>query len=235
MSLDPDLASAIGRLDLPHPVTLIVDVDEVVVAFLRPLMQWLEEQGFRFDLNSYGLSGNIKYSGTERAATKETVATLIQSFFDARIGALPVVPHVVEVVGRLETCANLVLLTNAPHRHRDQRRASLRHQGIRAPLLTNEGPKGPAVAALAARAGIRPEPHAASSPELAGRRVIFIDDAPSNLVSVRDHVPGAEIVHFIADDDLRRLAPDIPGTRLKTSDWRAVEAWLAHSPGRSDA
>ena len=212
MTLDSPLADAIASLELPHPVTLVVDVDEVIVQFFRPLVTFLEAENFRLDLVSYGLTGNIKYAGTDRAAPKEVVAGLIQAFFDARIGDLPLVDGAAETLNRLAEAANVVLLTNAPHRHRATRRDSLAASGLSLPLLTNDGPKGPAVAALTARA---PGP------------LVFIDAAPSHRVSVRDRVPSAHLIHFIADPHLLALAPDISGTKLKTGDWREVEAWVA--------
>ncbi|MFM9500895.1 hypothetical protein ACKI1Q_45935, partial [Streptomyces galilaeus] len=53
--------------------------------------------------------------------------------------------------------------------------------------------------------------------------VVFIDDSPNNLESVRANVPSARLIHFVAHDALRPLVRDVAGVRLKTGDWLAVE------------
>ncbi|MCC2112145.1 MAG: hypothetical protein KDJ16_08940, partial [Hyphomicrobiales bacterium] len=79
------------------------------------------------------------------------------------------------------------------------------------PLVANIGPKGPAVAALSAKAQ---------------RPIIFLDDSPTNLISVRDGGVATHIIHFIADLRFARLARDIAGIHLKTSDWRDAASFI---------
>ncbi len=214
--LDLEAETAIADLALSGRPLLVVDVDEVVVHMVKPLIPWLEGRGLRLDLNSYSLGGNIRQADTNAAVAKETVRDLVQAFFDEQIHAQEAVDNAAAVLDRLQTLCDVVLLTNAPHRHRGTRRTSLITQGITAALITNDGPKGPPVAALRQRA------LAAGAPDI----VVFIDDSTANLESVRASVPTAKLVHFIAHPEFRALARDVAGVGLKTGDWLEVERYV---------
>ncbi len=195
----------------PRPL-IVVDVDEVVVHFIGPLIGFLDRRGYRLDLVSFRLTGNIKYAGTQRTVGKDEVAELLQAFFDEEIHAQPVVDLAAATLAALAEFAEILLLTNAPHRHGDTRRESLARSGVVWPLITNDGPKGSAVADLVSR----------RDPDERGLTVVFIDDSPVNLTSVRDRVPTATLIHFVADPTLLALAPDVPGVALKTGSWAEV-------------
>jgi hypothetical protein len=212
-ALDVATDTAIADLRLTGRPLVIVDVDEVVVHMVKPLIPWLQGRGLRLDLSSYSLGGNIKHAETGATVAKEAVAGLVQDFFDERIHAQEAVDNAAAVLGRLEQTCDVVLLTNAPHRHRQTRRDSLVAQGITATLICNDGPKGPAVAALRAKVLAS----GGSDP------IVFIDDSTAHLDSVRASVPTAELIHFVAHPTLRGLARDVAGVGLKTGDWLEVE------------
>ncbi|MDR3496163.1 MAG: hypothetical protein P4L82_16310, partial [Ancalomicrobiaceae bacterium] len=195
MTSDGQIAAAIEALRPGRPL-VVVDVDEVVCQFIGPLSAFLQLSGYWLDATSYGLTGNIKRAGTALAVPKTQVAELIQAFFDAEIGRQPLVPGAAAALARLATHAGIVLLTNAPHRLRQARLDNLARQGIEAPLITNDGQKGPVLAELAAAAG---------------RPVAFIDDSPRNLASAAASLPDAVLVQFIADPTFLALAPAVPG------------------------
>ncbi len=212
-SLDPVTEAAIGRLTFSARPLLIVDVDEVVVHMVGHFMPWLGEQGLRLDLTSYRLGGNIKDARSGEPVAEEKVKGLIQRFFDEEIHRQGVVDHAAAVLERLQARWQVILLTNVPHHRAERRSASLVAQGVTASLLTNEGAKGPPVALM------RQLALAAGAPDL----VVFIDDSPNNLESVRTSVPSARLIHFVAHEALRPLVRDVAGARLKTGDWLAVE------------
>lgn len=210
-SHDIDILEAIDALPLGGRPMVVSDVDEVAVYFVRHFERYLERSGFRLDAVSYGLTGNIKHAGTSLAAAQDDVRRLLLGFFEEEIAHQEVVEDAVDVLGRLATVADVVLLTNAPHRHRETRRVSLAARGLPFPVLTNDGPKGPAMRRLAARAG---------------GPVFFLDDSPTNLVSVREALPEAHVVHFVADPRFFRLAREIPGMNLRTNRWTEVETYV---------
>lgn len=206
-----DVLAAVDALPVGGRPLLVSDVDEVAVYFVRHFETYLARSGFRLDAHSYGLTGNIKHAGTERAAVQDDVRRLLQGFFDEEIAHQEVVEDCVDVLGRLAAVADVVLLTNAPHRHRETRRTSLAARGLPFPVLTNDGPKGPAMRRLAARA--------------AGP-VFFLDDSPSNLTSVREALPEAHVIHFVADPRFFALAREVPGMNLRTNSWAEVEDYV---------
>lgn len=212
-AIDPLAIAAVDDLTFTGRPLLVVDVDEVVVHMVAPFIPWLEKRGLQLDMDSYKLGGNIKYAGTERQVPKEDIGPLIQSFFDEEIHAQPAVDNAASVLGRLERVYEIILLTNAPHRHKERRQASLLSQGVTAKLITNDGPKGPIVARIRERA------MAANAPDT----LIFIDDSVNNLESVRVSVPSAHLIHFIAHPKFRSLARDVAGVSLKTGDWLDVD------------
>ncbi|MEJ1158786.1 hypothetical protein [Prosthecomicrobium sp. N25] len=219
MTLDPhaiDILEAIEALPIGGRPLVVSDVDEVAVYFVRHLERYLERSGYRLDAHSYGLTGNIKHAGTSLAAAQDDVRRLLLGFFEEEIAHQEVVEDAVEVLGRLGVIADVVLLTNAPHRHRETRRVSLAARGLPYPVLTNDGPKGPAMRSLAARA---------SGP------VFFLDDSPTNLTSVREALPEAHVIQFVADPRFFALAREVPGMNLRTNRWTEVEDYVRRTIG----
>lgn len=198
---------------------LVVDVDEVVLRFVPPLERHLEAQGYRLDVVSFGLTGNVRRHGSQQAIAGAEVLALIGDFFACHVHDQEPVDGAVASLARLATALDVVLLTNAPAIHREVRRERLADLGIPYALIMNEGPKGPALAQLAAQVD---------------RPIFFVDDGPSNLASVRDRVPEARLVHFVDDERYFRLAPDVPGTWLKTRDWGEVVARIEAAIGTGD-
>jgi hypothetical protein len=206
-----EIHAAIDALAIGGRPLFVSDVDEVAVHFVRPFEAYLTRNGFWLDATSYGLTGNIKRADTHLAARKEEVHALIHGFFDAEIHRQETVEGVAEALGEIAALCDVVLLTNAPHRHRETRRMALAAVGLGYPVLTNDGPKGPALARLARRA-VGP--------------VFFIDDSPTNLASVRQTLPEAHVIHFVADPRFSRMAKPVPGTSLKTDRWPDVARYV---------
>jgi hypothetical protein len=103
------------------------------------------------------------------------------------------------------------MLTNLPSRFRDARIANLRSHGIEFPVVTNSGPKGPAIAALAAD-------HVAP--------VVFIDDNNGYLKSAAEHVPHTNIVHFMQDERFGRHVPHEDHVHHRTDNWPDAHAHI---------
>ena len=217
MSLAATTAAAIDRLVPRRGPPIVVDVDEVVLAFVRPLADFLADNGHRLIARSFALTGNVTRIGSDRAIAGEEVKRLIDGFFAARAGDQPAIAGAVAALGRLAEIGDVVLLSNVPAIHAERRARRLAELGITAPFVANDGPKGPALARLAAR-------WAAGGEALAP---FFVDDGPTNLVSARDAVAGVRLVHFVGDAEWFALAPDVPGTWLKSRDWSEVAARIA--------
>lgn len=200
----------------PERPLVICDVDEVVLHFLAPFEAHLGEQGFAFLSHEYKLTGNIADTAGQ-LLDGAAVRALIQAFFDDWAPRQEPVEGAAEALRSLSDKADIVFLTNLPGDwNREPRIANLAGHGMEYPLLTNSGPKGGAVAALAA-----------------GRRapVIFVDDSATNILSVRDSHATSTLVHFIADRRFFAGAGMIDGVALKTHDWRDAEAYIRNRIG----
>lgn len=207
---------------------VVVDVDEVVLAFVAPLAAFLERKGFRLTPRSFAITGNVTRAGGDQAIAGDDVKALIAGFFAEEVDLQPAVEGAVAALGRLAAATDLVLLTNVPAPQAARRAAHLAGLGIVAPMIANEGSKGPALATLA---------EAARRIGPADLPVVFVDDGPNHLRAVRGAVTDARLVQFVADPVWFAMAPTVDGVWLRTRDWdeveRAVGALLAGDAGRT--
>lgn len=205
----------LDRLAVGTRPLLVVDVDEVVLRFVPHLERFIAAQGYRLDVVSFGITGNVARHGSCRPVPAPEVAALIAGFFAAHVHDQEPVAGAADALARLSARLDVVLLTNVPAHHRDVRAHRLAELGLAFPVVANDGPKGPAVGRLAGRLA---------------HPLFFVDDGPVNLASVRDHAPGVRLVHFVDDPRYFRLAPEVPGTWLRSRDWtevaRRIEAAL---------
>ncbi|MGO4835090.1 hypothetical protein AB4144_22810 [Rhizobiaceae sp. 2RAB30] len=216
MSDDPETARQIAELSLDDRPLLVLDVDDVLLEFVRPFPLYLETRGFELKLASFRLTGNIAERASGRIPEQAEVSTLIDAFFQAQADWQTVIEGAAEAIADLSGGAEVVLLTAMPHRHREARRLHLDALGLPYPLLTTEMAKGPAIAALRG-AGRRP--------------VAFVDDQPMNLVSAQDSVADAHLFHLMADNSLRTLLPPPPEGAIVVEGWHDAGPRIARVLG----
>jgi hypothetical protein len=217
MSDDPETVRQIAELALDDRPLLILDVDDVVLDFIRPFPRYLATQGLELKLETFRLHGNVIDLATNEPAAAERVSAAIDAFFAAQADWQAVTEGAAEALASFHDGVEIILLTAMPHRHRETRRAHLDRLGLPYPLLTTEMPKGPAIAMLRGDKG---------------RPVAFIDDQPRNLLSARESVPDAALFHLMADNSLRPLLPpfDEQGITIVT-DWREARPRIAEALG----
>jgi hypothetical protein len=204
MSIDPETLRQIEELAADTRPLLILDVDDVLLDFIKPFPTYLERAGYRLDLKSFRLTGNIVEIETGIAIEQPRVTELLDGFFGAQHEWQTLVEGAADCLGVISRDAEIVLLTAMPHRHRDARRRHLDGLGLTFPLLTTEMKKGPAVKRLR---GDTPRP------------VAFVDDMLHNLTSAREHVADAHLFHLVADPRLRDLQPPAG------DDVHSVDGW----------
>ena len=216
MSDDPETARQIEELAADDRPLLVLDVDDVVLEFIRPFPHYLKSRGFGLTLASFRLTGNIAETATGRLIEQPEVTALLGEFFDTQADWQSITDGAADALAMLGQGAEIVMLTAMPHRHRAVRRAHLDALGLNYPLLTTEMAKGPAIAKLR---GAKERP------------VAFVDDQPSNLVSARNSVADAHLFHLMADNSLRAFLPPTPEDIISVEDWREAAPKIAGALG----
>lgn len=216
MSDDPETVRQIAELARDDRPLLVLDVDDVLLEFVRPFPRYLESRGFELKLTSFRLTGNISERASGRIPEQEEVSTLLDGFFQVQAEWQTIVRGAAAVVKELSVGAEIVLLTAMPHRHHAIRRAHLDALGLPYPLLTTEMAKGPAIAAL--RGPTK-------------RPVAFIDDQPINLLSARKAVADAHLFHLMGDNSLRSLLPSTPDGIVVVDSWSEAKPRIAAALG----
>lgn len=206
-----DIFAQIAALALTGRPLIVCDVDEVVLHFIEPLEAFMRRNGFELIEPRYKLTGNIRAIGGGELAPAETVRDLIHGFFAEETENQQPVAHAAETMARLAERAQVVMMTNMPERFRAARERTLARHAFPYPVLTNTGPKGPAVADLAARL---------DAP------MVFLDDSPSNIASVRDHAADVRLVQFMADERFFALAERVEGAHHFSNCWKDTGGYI---------
>ena len=214
MTIDPETLRQIEELSADERPLLVLDVDDVVLEFLRPFPLYLERRGYRLDLQSPRLHGNVFHAQTGLVVERELISELVGSFFDGQEEWQTMAEGASEAMETISRDAEIVLLTAMPHRYRAVRRRHLDKLGLPYPLLTTEMAKGPAIRRLRGETD---------------RPVAFVDDMPHNLISAREVLPDAHLFHLAADNRLRSLLPPLP------EGITAVDGWHDARPRIVDA
>lgn len=195
-------------LDRGRPL-LIVDADEVLFLFMAGLERHLNDGGLSFDWSSYGLLGNVR-DAQGIAIDRARLQSELASFFERHTARLEPVPGAAEALAALAGRGiQIVVLSNVPPEQHAARLQALTGAAMPYPLLANAGPKGPAVARLAARV---------DAP------TIFVDDLAHQHSSVRNTAPSVLRLHFVADPRLAKLLAQATDSDQRLDDWTALRA-----------
>ena len=194
----------LADLSLTGRPLVICDVDEVVVHFTRDFEAFLGQRGLWLDTSSFALNGNVRNSTGNHPVPNDEVGELIDVFFAERTLHMEPIEGAIEALLHIGGAADVVLLTNLPHSAGEDRRRNLAGHGLPFPVVTNSGPKGPAIRQLATRAGAA---------------TVFIDDSPSFITSAFEHAPDVHLVHFLHDERFARHIAPFDYLSLRTGLW----------------
>ncbi|HWD25836.1 MAG TPA: hypothetical protein VG387_01625 [Rhizomicrobium sp.] len=209
MSETFDIGAAVARLTPGRPL-LIVDADEVVLRFVDGFDRFLRNGGLYLDLTSYRLHGNVKRQD-DRTPVLDVEVTALLDEFRRELDSLEIVDGARDVLNGLKPRLDVVMLTNISPAQGAPRLRNLAALGLDLPLVANSGLKGPAVKALAARAG---------------RPAFFVDDIPQNLASAAEAAPEIFRIHLIGDDRLKPLLPPAAHAHLRAEDWAHAHRFI---------
>lgn len=205
-----------AQIDPCRPL-LIVDVDEVLGLFMHGFGRFVAERGFELRLERFALFQNLYRPGSVECLDMETGRVLFNDFFRDGSEAMEPAPDAVDSLKELNEQASIVILTNAPDHAREPRARWLARHGMAYPLLINSGPKGGAVAALAART---------QGP------AAFVDDLIPNLDSAAQAAPCVHRFQLVADPRLAALAPSAPDRHRRIDDWPTLKSAISAALSR---
>lgn len=172
---------------------VISDCDEVLLRMVSHFRDWLDEtQDVSFDLKGNDFSTALRHRASGELVEQKEIWRLLNAFFDTEMDRQDPIPGAVEAMAALSDHADVVILTNLLDERRDMRAAQLRAVGIDAKVYTNQGPKGPAIAAII--------------DEYRPSSAIFIDDLAQHHGSAKDTVPHVTRLHLCGEPS---LAPHI--------------------------
>jgi hypothetical protein len=196
----------------PDRPLVIVDVDEVLALFMRGFEKFIGGHGLELRIDRFALFQNIYRPGEVSHLDVGDGRRLFDAFFACDPQDMDVAPGAVEALAGLATQATIVILTNAPPSSRPARARWLIDNRLPYPLVVGAGPKGRAVAAMAARTN---------------RPTAFVDDLLPNLDSVRVEAPAVHRFQSVADERLRPFAPTAPDRHARLDDWPSLARAIA--------
>ena len=207
MISEPTLAQ-IANLQLRYNRPLVIcDVDEVVVHFTRDFEDFLRSLELELDPSRMLFSGNIRQQRSQTPLGAEESEDVVVQFFAERTLDMQTIDGAVEALHNIGKSADVIMLTNLPHEAGDDRRANLAGHGLNFPVVTNSGPKGPAIRKIATQI---------SAP------VVFIDDSPGFITSAFHHAPDVHLIHFLHDERYARLVAPLDFVSLRTDSWEEL-------------
>ena len=213
IALPPEIEAL--RLDASAPL-VVVDVDEVLAMFVRGFERFLGGHGLEMRLNHFALFQNIFRPGESEHLDLATGRQLFEVFFETDVEDIDPAPGAREALDALARDASIVILTNAPPQSRQPRARWLVKHGFDYPFVINAGPKGPAVAAIAA---------------MTTGKTAFVDDLLPNLDSVTKDAPTVATFQMVADERLRPLAYAAPDRHPRHDEWSDLGPAIAAALG----
>ncbi len=193
---------------------LISDCDEVLLHMVVPFRDWLDEvHHIHFDLvhGDWGEALRHKHDGTivERGRMWE----LLNGFFTTEMHRQQPIDGAVAALARLSEIADIVILTNLLDEHNGSRAEQLRAVGINAPVHTNQGGKGAALARIIGQ----------YQPSVA----LFVDDLDHQHQSVAEALPHVWRLQLVGEPILWPRVKPSPFAHARIDLWADAERWIS--------
>ncbi len=195
---------------------IISDCDEVLLHMIVPFQQWLgESQGVTFRMVGNSFADAMRWTESGEPVGERDIWRLLGGFFDTEMGRQTPINGSVQGINALAEHADVVILTNLNDERQVRRKQQLADHGVHARVFTNQGPKGPALAAILA--------------EYAPSRAIFIDDLPQHIKSAAEIVPHVRRLHLCGEPMLAphiNCAHEAGDAHARIDNWAEATPWL---------
>lgn len=201
--------------DLRNVPLLICDIDEVVLEFITPFMNFLEANGLELQPKSFALNGNIFDKKHKFYVEKQKVKDLTEEFYSTQSDWQTLRTDAREVLDHLSVDMDIVFLTAMPLRHRQKRAELLQSLQLHYPLIATEQPKGPVIK------HIHQARHQARAQSL-----FFIDDMNYNHRSVYEHNPHAHQIATMANQTFQAMAPSYDYYVKHCQNWNDIYTYI---------
>jgi hypothetical protein len=188
---------------------VVTDCDEVLLHMVAHFRDYLgEEHGVDFRIEGGSFARAMRYQASGETLSDEEMWRLLNLFFDTEMHRQKPIAGAVEAMARLARDADVVVLTNLLDDGAETRAAQLAAHGVDARVITNQGPKGPALRKLV--------------DEFRPSRVAFIDDIAKHHESAGELVPHAVRLHFCGEP---LIAPHIDCAHLAGHAHARIDQW----------
>jgi hypothetical protein len=192
---------------------LVSDCDEVLLHMVVPFRDWLDEvHGIDFDLihGDWGEALRHKHDGT--MVERGTVWNLLNGFFVTEMHRQHQIDGAIAAMTRLAEIADIAILTNLMDHHNAARAEQLRAVGIDAPVHTNQGGKGEALARIIA--------------EYQPSVTVFVDDLGHQHESVAELLPDVWRLQLVGEPILWPRVKPSPAAHARIDRWADAEQWI---------
>jgi hypothetical protein len=204
---------------------VVSDCDEVLLYMVRHFRAYLgEEHAVEFHLEGGDFYRSMRRSESGEPLDEAEMWRLLNLFFDTEMHRQDPIAGAVEAIGTLSEVADVVVLTNLKDHRAEMRAAQLAGLGIHARVFTNQGPKGPALAAIVGE--YRPS------------SAVFIDDIAAHHRSALEEVPRASRLHFCGEPAVAphiECAHEAGHADARIDNWAEALPWLLDRLGEDRA
>ena len=183
---------------------IFIDVDEVILEFVRPFIRFLGERGLGFIQDRFLVPHNIVNPNDGRSVSQERATELLEEFRGEQQYWQVCVVGAVEAMSDLSEISEIVILTAIPPEHEEQRRRFLNSLGITYQIIIATREKGAIISEYIGNQD---------------RSVFLIDDALANHLSLHSHLPKAVGIHLVAFEPFGLLMQPLRPGVLSARDW----------------
>jgi hypothetical protein len=191
----------------PNLPLLISDADEVIFEFMESFEEYLLSNDMYFSYKSFKLNGNIYKKKTNNPLDSASIPIIISDFFQEYAIKMPLIKGAKSALEKLSKIMNIVILSNIPQKYAADRIQCFKDNNMNYAFISNEGPKNIKCLELE---------------KLTNKKVFFIDDLPNQIYSVSENCTNITTIHFLQNEKLLKLIPDIKDCDFKTDNWESV-------------
>lgn len=192
---------------------IISDCDEVLLHMVVPFRDWVgERHAIDFALDNHDFSRALTYRDSGALYDPAKIWDLLSGFFDEAMHRQPAIVGAVAAMTQLAGLADIAILTNLQDRHAEPRAQQLKAVGIDAPVFTNQGPKGEALARIIAE----------YNPSV----TVFVDDMGRHHESVNEIRPDVWRLHMIGEPLMARQFSASAFAHARIDNWEDAHIWI---------